>query len=69
MDLFDFGIVALAIVMVWLLYKVTRETREYAAPHVNYVYRMRVPDVWGRHHDAQTGDRHHDALTRRRGVR
>jgi hypothetical protein len=68
MDFLDLGIVALAAVMVWLLYRVTRETREYAAPHIHYVYRSRPLQPWERQHDPQSGHRRNDTFTSRRGI-
>jgi hypothetical protein len=40
MDYLDLGIIFLAAVMVWLLYKVTKETRAYAATERRYVLRQ-----------------------------
>ena len=36
----DFGIIVLAALMVWLLYKATRETRAYGAHQKKYVLRQ-----------------------------
>jgi hypothetical protein len=40
MDYVDLGIIFLAALMVWLLYKVTKETRAYAATQRRYVLRQ-----------------------------
>ncbi len=39
MDLMDYGTIALAVLMVWLLYKVTRETRQFIASDKRRVFR------------------------------
>jgi hypothetical protein len=40
MDIMDFGIIVLAALMVWLLYKATQETRAYGAHQKQYVLRQ-----------------------------
>jgi hypothetical protein len=40
MEYVDFGIIGLAALMVWLLYKATQETRAYAAKRGKYSLRQ-----------------------------
>jgi hypothetical protein len=39
MDLMDYGTMALGMLMIWLLYKVTRETRQFIASDKRRVFR------------------------------
>ena len=55
MDFMDFGIIVLAALMVWLLYKATQETRAYGAQHKKYAVRQartqnRVEERFGGQH-------------------
>lgn len=68
MELFDLGIVVLAAVMVWLLYRVTRETREYAAPHMVYAYRTHEPRSSSRPRGWQSEHRRGEGYTPKRGI-
>jgi len=67
MDFIDTAILLLAAVMVWLLYRVTRETRDYAAPHTSFAYGSRDPKVW-RRRDARSGREQTEPFEQRRGV-